>query len=284
MIELLQKNWRHQLSSIIKEAKEEVFISSPYATIEGANFILNQVSDTVRQKGKFIFLSNLSPQNITQGSTDSRAFEVLRSNIANFSLWHLPNLHAKVYVSDKRKAIITSGNLTAGGLFNNFEYGVQIDSLENSTKVYDDIFSYSQLGSNIDKETLLTYISISQEIKETYKKQQASTKESVTKRFNELFRKAEDELVKERLNVGAVHNIFSKTILYILKKYGGMATEQLHLYVQQIHPDLCDDSIDRVIDGKHYGKKWKHYVRNSQQHLKSKGLIELANGTWNLTS
>ena len=63
-----------------------------------------------------------------------------------------------------------------------------------------------------------------------------------------------------------------------------MSTEQLHLYVQQIHPDLCDDSIDRVIDGKHYGKKWKHYVRNSQQHLKAKGLIELTNGNWHLTS
>lgn len=284
MIELLQKNWRHQLSSMMKEANEEVFISSPYATIEGANFILNQVSDKLKETGKFIFLSNLSPLNITQGSTDPRAFEVLRSNISDFSLWHLPNLHAKVYISDKRKAIVTSGNLTAGGLYNNFEYGVQIDSLEHSAKIYDDIYSYSQLGSNIDKETLLAYLSISQEIKETYKKQQASTKESVTRRFAELFRKAEDELVKERLNVGAVHNIFTKTLLYILQKYGAMSTEHLHVYVQQIHPDLCDDSIDRVIDGKHYGKKWKHYVRNSQQHLKSKGLIELTNGTWHLTS
>lgn len=284
MIELLQRNWRYQLSSMIKEANEEVFISSPYATIEGANFILNQISAGVKEKGKFIFLSNLSPQNITQGSTDPRAFEILRSNISNFSLWHLPNLHAKVYVSDKRKAIVTSGNLTAGGLFNNFEYGIQVDSVEHSVKIYDDIFSYSQLGSNIDKETLLAYISISQEIKETYKKQQATATESVRSRFNELFRKAEDELVKERLNVGAVHNIFSKTIFYVLNKYGGMSTEQLHLYVQQIHPDLCDDSIDRVIDGKHYGKKWKHYVRNSQQHLKAKGLIELTNGNWHLTS
>jgi hypothetical protein len=72
--------------------------------------------------------------------------------------------------------------------------------------------------------------------------------------------------------------------LYILEKYGGMQTEQLHFYIKQIHPDLCDDSIDRVIDGKHYGKRWKHYVRNSQQHLKSKGLIELTNGIWKLTN
>ncbi|MEK7270344.1 MAG: hypothetical protein AAB215_05290 [Planctomycetota bacterium] len=50
--------------------------------------------------------------------------------------------------------------------------------------------------------------------------------------------------------------------------------------IQNIHPDICDDSIDRVIDGQHFGKKWKHFVRSAQQHLKQRGEIRLQNGRW----
>ena len=45
--------------------------------------------------------------------------------------------------------------------------------------------------------------------------------------------------------------------------------------VAAIHPDLCDDSVDRVINGIHFGKKWKHAVRTAQQSLKNKGTIVL---------
>jgi hypothetical protein len=53
--------------------------------------------------------------------------------------------------------------------------------------------------------------------------------------------------------------------------------------VQALHPDLCDDLVDRVIDGQHFGKKWKHAVRTAQQHLKRQGQIELHEGRWQIT-
>jgi hypothetical protein len=59
-----------------------------------------------------------------------------------------------------------------------------------------------------------------------------------------------------------------------------MPTTELHNHNQQIHPDLCDSTIDRVIDGKRYGKKWKHAVRTAQQHLKKKDLVVLKDGHW----
>jgi phosphatidylserine/phosphatidylglycerophosphate/cardiolipin synthase-like enzyme len=283
MIELLNRNWSKSLSDIFEEAKSDIFISSPYATKDGSNFFLKNTSKEFQQNGKLVFLTNLSPQNISQGSTDPKAFDILRNELKNISIWHLPNLHAKVYISDKSKAIVTSGNFTAGGFYNNFEYGLKILDSKCSHLIYDDIFSYSQLGSNITNETLEIYLEISEQIKESVKKQQKEIKSSVRKKFKSLFQEAENQLIKERLNVGPVHNIFSKTILYILGKNGDLSTEQLHGFVKQIHPDLCDDTIDRVIDGKHFGKKWKHYVRNSQQHLKRNGLVKLENGIWKLS-
>ena len=66
----------------------------------------------------------------------------------------------------------------------------------------------------------------------------------------------------------------------LLKRYGPLPTEQMHPKIEVIHPDLCDNNIDRVIDGKHFGKKWKHAIRTAQQHLKKTGEIELVNRRW----
>jgi len=61
-----------------------------------------------------------------------------------------------------------------------------------------------------------------------------------------------------------------------------MTTPEIHDRVKSIHPDLCDDSIDRVIAGQHFGKKWKDAVRTAQGHLKEARRIELIGGRWRL--
>ncbi len=63
-----------------------------------------------------------------------------------------------------------------------------------------------------------------------------------------------------------------------------MPTVKIHQLIQQLHPDLCDDSVDRIIDGENFGKKWKHAVRTAQQNLKKKGEVVYANGVWSPAS
>jgi hypothetical protein len=74
---------------------------------------------------------------------------------------------------------------------------------------------------------------------------------------------------------------FSDTITFPLTK-GPLRTEELHPLIQLLHPDLCDDSVDRVIDGVHFGQKWTHYVPNAQQYLKRNGEIEFDGSRWNM--
>ncbi len=89
--------------------------------------------------------------------------------------------------------------------------------------------------------------------------------------------------MKNRIKEGKTINaIFSDTILYFLEKKGALSTEEIHPLIQAMHPDICDDSIDRVINGQHFGKRWKHLVRNAQQALKKRGLIFLKNNKWHL--
>ena len=122
---ILQKNWKESLSKLFKDSKDELIISSPYISEFGANFIIDNANKNLTQQGNLKFVTDLSPKNIYQGSTDPNCFKLLFGHFKNFELFHLPQLHAKVYVSNIQ-AIITSGNITTGGLLRNFEYELLI--------------------------------------------------------------------------------------------------------------------------------------------------------------
>jgi phosphatidylserine/phosphatidylglycerophosphate/cardiolipin synthase-like enzyme len=194
-------------------------------------------------------------------------------------------LHAKVYIADDCAAIVTSGNLTTGGLVTNFEYGVAMDEPSLVRKVKHDIVEYAGLGAVLGDEQLVSFCEASDRVREAFRKQTASVAKRFRAEFEKQARIAEDQLIRLRLSGGAHHTVFAKTVLYLLKRHGPLETVEQHRLVQAIHPDLCDDSIDRVIDGQHFGKKWKHAVRTAQQQLKAAGLIELGqDGRWVLTA
>jgi hypothetical protein len=50
----------------------------------------------------------------------------------------------------------------------------------------------------------------------------------------------------------------------LLRRHGPSSAGQRNPLLAPVHPDLCDDSIDRVKDGKRFGKKWKYAVRTAQ--------------------
>jgi phosphatidylserine/phosphatidylglycerophosphate/cardiolipin synthase-like enzyme len=199
-------------------------------------------------------------------------------------IYHLPRLHAKVYVADRRRAILTSGNLTFGGLDANYEYGFCVEHARTVRKVRCDMTEYAGLGARIALGQLVTYSRIAEEVRTTFREQQRAVAKSARQAFEEAFRKASDELIKLRVAEGSLNTIFGRTILYLLDKEGPLSTQALHPLVQETPPDLCDDDVDRVIDGVRFGKKWKHSVRTAQQQLKRNGLITLRDGRWGLST
>ncbi len=282
-MQTLQRGWNKNLNEIFQSVNKELIVSSPYISDIGAEFLLNNVSQKFKENGVLKFITDLSPRNIYQGSTDPKSFKLLFKSINSIQIFHLPRLHAKVYISDEKKAIVTSGNLTAGGIYNNFEYGVFIDETTIISLIKNDLVGYGNLGATINSDEINTYSSISDEIKELYRQKEKSSKKEILNKFREAVLKANDELIRVKLGEGALHTVFEKTIFYLLQKNGSLQTSIIHNLIEQIHPDLCDNDVDRVINGIRFGKKWKHAVRTAQQNLKKKGLIELANSNWVLT-
>ena len=281
---MLSRDWKSDLARLFASVTSQLLISSPYITRSGTSYLLSHLPHAKIKSINLRLVTDLSAINIYQGSTDPDALRTLADNIPNLRLFHLPKLHAKVYIFDYHNAIVTSANLTAGGLDRNYEYGLLSDSTSLVRQISQDISEYSDLGALVTTENLLEYCKLADRLKTTFKKQQFSIRSVLQKEFKDCVVSAEDNLIRLRLAGGAMHTVSAKTILYLLRHYGPMQTIDIHPNIQQIHPDLCDDNIDRIIDGKRFGKKWKHAVRTAQQQLKKQGLVKLSDGHWEVYS
>lgn len=195
---------------------------------------------------------------------------------------HLPRLHAKVYAADGEQAVVTSGNLTDGGLRMNHEYGLLVDDPDLAGRIEAGVAAYAGLGAEIDTITLNRLCAVSIDARAAYQAQTASASRDATRRLRAVVRATSETLLRARLARGPIHTVFARTIEYLLRQHGPLSTKQIHPLIQGLHPDLCNDMVDRVINGNRFGKKWKHAARTAQAQLKKRGTITLMNGVWAL--
>jgi hypothetical protein len=278
----LARDWKERLGALARDASDCLLVASPYISVEGASFLRDAVHHAFRRRGVLTILTDLSPINVCAHATEPAAIYDLASSVGVTNTWHLPCLHAKVYVADDVRAIVTSANLTTGGLSRNYEYGLEVTDRGLVAQIRDDLHEYAQLGGNMPLQRLADYAVIADRVKHAFAKQRRTIAAAARREFERGIREAEDELIRLRLAGGAPHTVFAKTILYLLRRCGSMRTVEMHPRISAIHPDLCDDSIDRVIDGKRFGKKWKHAVRTAQQYLKRTGMVTYDKGAWRL--
>lgn len=276
----LGRGWKESLAAVFASARKELLICSPYITQEGTQLVEQHISGDFKQTGHCSVLTNLTPINIIQGATDPRALQRLSSGIPNFTLRHLPRLHAKVYIADEKLAIVTSANLTRGGIEANYEYGIRFDNYKTVAQIRSDIVGYGELGAPLSYEDLTSYAEIAEQVRRAFQKQQRTIARSAKSNFEQLLRQAENDLIAIRISGASRTQVFERTIEYLLARHGPMQTKEIHLRIVAIHPDLCDATIDRVIHGRHFGKEWKHAVRSAQAHLKARGRIRLSGKQW----
>ena len=280
MIVLLRKPWEDAFTSLLREATSSLVVSSPYV----GRGPCEKIADAKSADGRLsvLLLTDLSRDTMLSGATDVAAIYALTNRIRNLEVRFLPSIHAKVYIADDKLAIVTSGNLTDSGLRRNFELGVQISDRQLVRDVRQEIIAYAALGTRVEQDRLRLFSELCCELADMRAQAAKSMRRTLRDEFERRMRSFEDEIIRTRAAGRTLHAIFEEAILHALSRQP-MPTETIHAAIQQIHPDLCDD-VDRVIDGKHFGKKWKHAVRTAQQHLKKKGRIELRDGVWQLTT
>jgi len=276
-------DWRNLLENLIRGSVDEILVATPYISKDGVDFALSCMPSRMRRSGALSIVTDLSPMPICQGSTDPSAIQLFVESLSSSKVYHLPKLHAKVYVSGTKQAIITSGNLTRGGLYSNHEYAICTDDPSEVADIRRDLLGYAALGAVVGKQRLLEYCEIAKAVRDSFQEQLSGISKRARDHFQKAYRIAEDELIKLRLVKGAMHTVFEEAIPFFLRRNGPLTTPEIHRLIESAYPDLCDNTVDRVINGVRFGKRWKHAVRTAQQHLKKKQLVNRVGGRWEIS-
>jgi len=283
-ISLVKSPWADTFHRLLSEARENLLLASPFVKRSQASKILSCLqSRGVHNDIHVALITDVRPESVLNGASDLEALVDLGTNLPGFGLTHLPSLHAKVYVADGRMAVVTSGNLTYSGVSGNIEYGVAFTDESMVREIRRDFVDYALLGAKISVSEIASLADDLRELKGLYRKAQQSVRAQAQRAFKEKLEAARIRVLKHRATGKTTNAILSQTILFLLAK-GPLLTSELHPLIQSIHPDICDDSVDRIIDGVHFGKKWKHHVRGAQVVLRRQGRIHYDGKQWHLVA
>lgn len=281
-MEVLSSPWVHVFERFLCRVQDSLLISSPFVGRAPCDVLVSVLAERLEpSRLNLLVLTNLSRDNMLAGSTDPFALLQILEAFPLATIRFLPSLHAKVYVADHSAAIVTSANLTQSGLTRNLELGVWLEERTMVCQVRDQVESYASLGTLITRQQLEQFAQIVDDLRELKRRVEASADNRLRAEFDRRLERADVQVLRTRTAGRAAHAIFADAILYLLRN-GPRQTPDLHREIQGIHPDLCDDNVDRIIDGRRFGKKWKHAVRTAQQYLKKKGLVRFESGAWML--
>ncbi len=277
MLEVVPARWQAAFDQLVANVQGHGIFAAPYITM----LPIRRMVQLLPHRGvQLDVLTDLS--SVEKGFTDPRALLYLLDKCPHTRIWYLPHLHAKVYIADEREAIVTSANLTEYGLNRNYEYGVRITDPGIVRRIRADLLEYKGLGNIVPREELERLIPVADRLDEIRQRMEQEVQQVLRRELQHQLEIVRTQLMEIRADRKTTNGIFADTILYLLRQHGPLTTAQLHPLIQQIHPDLCDDTIDRVIKGVHFGKLWKHYVRNAQQTLKRQGRIRFDGQRWQL--
>src|SRR5690554_2197943 len=148
---LLKTPWKSEFLSLVNESERKIRITSPFIKEN----ICNDILKTKKECTNIELITSFKLMNLYSGALDIKGIGALINN--NTTVKNYSSLHAKIYIFDDKKAIITSSNLTNGGLVNNFEYGVLI---KEKDVVYEIINDFETLFTMLILEQLKIQVSI----------------------------------------------------------------------------------------------------------------------------
>lgn len=279
---LIRSPWTEAFRTLVAATEDDLLLASPFVKSPPIELILSAFSRRgVTGHVRVTILTNLRAESVLNGSMDLAALVQLSKNMSCCEVVHIPSLHAKVYVADDRMAVVTSGNLTAPGISGNLEYGVAFTEPSVVGEIRRDFGNYAYLGSRVSSGDIKALLDETQELKVLFKKAEQSARSQARRAFEARLAATRRDLLKHQARGRTTQSILCDTILFLLGQ-ASLRTAELQPLVQRLQPDLCDDSIDRVIDGVHFGKRWKHHVRSAQQFLKRTGRVSFDGDRWHL--
>lgn len=141
-MKIIKTPWKNDFLKLVAESSVSVKITSPFVKANICNDLLSVKKPSTRIE----LITSLKLSNVHAGAVDLLGLEKIIK--AEGIVKNYKKLHSKIYLFDEEKVIVTSGNLTNGGLLNNFEYGLYSEDKDLVAQVVEDFNKLSK-----DKQT-----------------------------------------------------------------------------------------------------------------------------------
>jgi len=150
-MKLIKNPWYKLFYSLISSSKKSIKITSPFIKYAIVDHLLNSKLSNKRLS----IITSFKLMNFYLKESDLTALEMIlkkKGEVKNFQ-----KLHSKIYIFDEKSAIITSSNLTNGGLIKNFEYGIFIEEgnlVNRIVKDFEELYT-NEITGNITLQEIL---------------------------------------------------------------------------------------------------------------------------------
>lgn len=155
-MKIIKTPWKTKFLELVRNSKKSIKITAPFVKEDICQEMINAKKPFVKVQ----LLTSFKLNCVYLGMIDVAALNQIISACGDVRSY--PNLHSKIYIFDNTQAVITSGNLTTGGMIRNFEYGLLLendDIVKYVTEDFDRLFDDDNSGK-ITAEHLMTVESI----------------------------------------------------------------------------------------------------------------------------
>ena len=287
----IKSPWQSTFDLFVESIQDSAIIAAPYITREP----IERLQSGLRfpKSVQLDILTNLDKNSLCAQSVDAGALSWLCEQVPGATVRHLRYLHAKAYIADNHTAIVTSANLTSGGIWHNYELGVVLTDPQSVSDISDDLREYGNFGVPVPSDSLDELDDLANKARQTKPSTDDDSTsdsgiehihllDSIEAKLRELRNATDGFIVNPE---ATITSMFADALKYVLRRHDALTTVEIYPLVQELMPEWCDDNVDLMIKGEtFYGDKhWRHTMRNAQQTLRRQGVITLEDGNWKLT-
>lgn len=257
MLEVVKSPWEGVFLRLLCEAKSSVYLASPFIKTQTASLIAQNIRPSI----DFRYINSFKLAYFHTGASDLEALRIL--NKGDCRQKSIQNLHAKLFIFDNA-AVVTSGNLTPGGMRNNIEYGVIIrdDTVQEIRRYFLDLFD-DQYYPEITQAIIDKAESILSSIPEEKRPKINVSDQSL---FDDI---SNDQTVSEKFDGGTV------SILSNLSPWGNDVFDCMSRIGSDVFTLTDAYAFESYLGNLHpRNRHVKDKIRQQLQYLRKIGLIE----------
>jgi phosphatidylserine/phosphatidylglycerophosphate/cardiolipin synthase-like enzyme len=283
-LQSIKSPWQTTFDEFVDSIQDSAIIAAPFITRDPVERLEGRLR--LPESVQLDVLTNLDKNSLRDRAVDAGALSWLCGRVPGVTVRHLRYLHAKAYVADNHTAIVTSANLTRGGIWHNYELGVAITDPQAVSDISNDLREYGSFGIPVPADSLADLDDLADKVRRTKPDSDSDAEydhllSDIDAKLRELRNSTEEFFANPEATITAK---FADALKYVLRRHGALSTIEIYPRVQELMPEWCDDNVDLILKGRIFpgDRDWKHNMRNSQQVLKRQGVLTLENGRWKL--